>query len=379
MPGLVDSPMASEADNYTWPQKPSKTGKMSKEELRRELERVKQGMVFLENKAAEIQESAGQKRKRLDELPDVAGAPNQAHGVRKVPKLKIRQQGQLVRSADFGDHGSGEKRKVAKGEEFLNGSGDRKKPVKSEEGRKAAKPEHFANGYGERRRAADLAEDPYGTGEGRKAAKAPYASPREFQPASPEPLKLVPQQEQPWPVVGEIAGPSGRPPVAAPLHSQQSLKSPKARGPLFEPVSIPGTWELLEECKQVMQHLSKNKSAGAFRQPVDVVGLGLPNYYDIVKEPMDLSLVRDRLSRGYYTTPAQFARDVRLIWSNCMLFNGPGSSFTLLAEKMSQTFEAKFAPIEQRMQELGLTSVEEEDERVAREKEEMEAARQAKM
>lgn len=318
MPGLVDSPMASEADNYSWPQKSLKVQR--KEEIRRELERLQQQRVVLEAKerAVEMQESAGLKRKRLDELTDVVGAPVP----RKIPKLKIKQQGQLVRSADFGR--VGEKRTVGKG-------------------------------------GLPLATQSFHTGP----------------PQPPNPVYL----ERPPAVVREFAEPSGRGhlPTTMPLQPQHSLKSPKSRTLLFEPASIPGTWELLEQCKQVMQHLSKNKNAGAFRQPVDVVGLGLPNYYDKVKEPMDLSLVRDRLTRGFYTTPAQFARDVRLIWSNCKLFNPPDSSFAQMADKMSQSFESKFAPIERQMRDLGLTSVDEEDERVAQEKAIMEAERRAKM
>lgn len=46
---------------------------------------------------------------------------------------------------------------------------------------------------------------------------------------------------------------------------------------------------------------------------------------------MDLGTVRAKLAKGEYAKPAEFARDMRLIWDNCKLYNQvkrpPGSAF----------------------------------------------------
>ena len=66
-----------------------------------------------------------------------------------------------------------------------------------------------------------------------------------------------------------------------------------------------------------------------FNEPVDPVSLGLPNYFDVVKEPMDLGTILSRLSAGEqqdwakceYQTAEAVYRDVSLVWHNCVLYN----------------------------------------------------------
>jgi bromodomain-containing factor 1 len=56
-------------------------------------------------------------------------------------------------------------------------------------------------------------------------------------------------------------------------------------------------------------------------QPVDPVQQKCLDYFDIVKEPIDLSAVENNFKEGHYSTPSQFAADVRKIWSNSYLYN----------------------------------------------------------
>lgn len=63
------------------------------------------------------------------------------------------------------------------------------------------------------------------------------------------------------------------------------------------------------------------RKTGAFREPVDWKEMGLLDYPMIIKKPMDLGTVKKRLERGEYRTPEEAANDIRLIWSNCMLYN----------------------------------------------------------
>jgi hypothetical protein len=48
---------------------------------------------------------------------------------------------------------------------------------------------------------------------------------------------------------------------------------------------------------------------------------GIPDYFLIVKHPMDLGTVQDKLKRNLYPTPDEFAADMRLVFSNCRLYN----------------------------------------------------------
>jgi hypothetical protein len=48
---------------------------------------------------------------------------------------------------------------------------------------------------------------------------------------------------------------------------------------------------------------------------------GLYDYLQIVKVPMDMGTVRVKLNKDEYKTPQEFAKDMRLIWDNCKLYN----------------------------------------------------------
>ena len=53
-------------------------------------------------------------------------------------------------------------------------------------------------------------------------------------------------------------------------------------------------WE--EGAMRVMRKLMRRKSAWPFLEPVDPVALNIPDYPDVVKHPMDLSLCKVLLS-----------------------------------------------------------------------------------
>ena len=41
----------------------------------------------------------------------------------------------------------------------------------------------------------------------------------------------------------------------------------------------------------MLSFLKKNKSSWPFRKPVDPVSLGVPNYFVVIKNPMDLETI----------------------------------------------------------------------------------------
>ncbi|RKP35306.1 hypothetical protein BJ085DRAFT_22053, partial [Dimargaris cristalligena] len=75
---------------------------------------------------------------------------------------------------------------------------------------------------------------------------------------------------------------------------------------------------------RLLQKLSAHRYAGLFLQPVDPVRDGVPNYLDIVKHPMDLGTIAQKLARPpaeSYPTLDAFVADVELVFSNCYLYN----------------------------------------------------------
>lgn len=53
--------------------------------------------------------------------------------------------------------------------------------------------------------------------------------------------------------------------------------------------------------------------------------INLQDYFDIVKKPMDLSTVNDKLDRGLYKNPWDFNDDMWLMFDNAWLYNRKNS------------------------------------------------------
>lgn len=86
-----------------------------------------------------------------------------------------------------------------------------------------------------------------------------------------------------------------------------------------------GTDKELKEMYKIVCGIMSKPESFAFREPVDWKGLGLLDYPEVVKKPMDLGTVKSKMESNQYTTVEEVATDVRLVWSNCMLYNRDGS------------------------------------------------------
>ncbi|ELU13629.1 hypothetical protein CAPTEDRAFT_224799 [Capitella teleta] len=87
-----------------------------------------------------------------------------------------------------------------------------------------------------------------------------------------------------------------------------------------------------------------------FRQPVDAIQLQIPDYYDIVKVPMDLSSIKRKLDTGQYADPWQYVDDVWLMFDNAWLYNRKTSRVYKYCTKLSEVFEGEVDAV---MQSLG--------------------------
>lgn len=84
----------------------------------------------------------------------------------------------------------------------------------------------------------------------------------------------------------------------------------------------------MESAKKVISDTMRTRAAKAlFNKPVDPQALNLPDYFEVIKRPMDLSTVYMKFDASkapqgvVYSSPSQVLRDVNLIWSNCYLYN----------------------------------------------------------
>ncbi|KAG1120028.1 hypothetical protein G6F42_012844 [Rhizopus arrhizus] len=92
-------------------------------------------------------------------------------------------------------------------------------------------------------------------------------------------------------------------------------------------------------CSQTIKSLKKHKRAVAFLQPVDPVLFNIPDYFDVIKSPMDLGTVEKKLKADQYPTVAAFKADVQLVFQNCYLYNNPGDPVTQDAKKLEEHYQ----------------------------------------
>ncbi|PVV04805.1 hypothetical protein BB560_000688 [Smittium megazygosporum] len=89
---------------------------------------------------------------------------------------------------------------------------------------------------------------------------------------------------------------------------------------------------------KIINSVLQNKNADPFFEPVDPIALGIPDYPDIVKSPMDLSTVKSKLEGGKYSVISDFMNDVELIFENCFLYNGIDSPISSMAKQLKKFY-----------------------------------------
>ena len=104
--------------------------------------------------------------------------------------------------------------------------------------------------------------------------------------------------------------------------------------------TIRGTSELFNKCQRIVDILKKDEDIEPFMEPVDPVELDIPDYFDIIKNPMDIGTIERNLRDHKYETPEEFNKEMRLVWSNCMTYNPEESDIYKMAKEFSDKFEA---------------------------------------
>ncbi|XP_073808252.1 bromodomain and WD repeat-containing protein 3 isoform X3 [Danio rerio] len=89
---------------------------------------------------------------------------------------------------------------------------------------------------------------------------------------------------------------------------RRSNSTPQKRGVVLDI----NAWH--KQCKDLVRRMIVSSDSEPFRQPVDL--FTYPDYRDIIDTPMDLGTVSETLTGGNYENPIEFAKDVRLIFSN---------------------------------------------------------------
>ncbi|XP_050054752.1 nucleosome-remodeling factor subunit NURF301 isoform X3 [Aphis gossypii] len=103
----------------------------------------------------------------------------------------------------------------------------------------------------------------------------------------------------------------------------------------LKPLNQQDNDDLLKLIKQIHSH----KNAWPFMDPVDPHEA--PDYYNVVKEPMDLNSIGKNVTDKTYKNLTEFIRDMIKVFDNCRYYNPRESQFYKCAEILEQFFVSK--------------------------------------
>ncbi|XP_037049291.1 uncharacterized protein LOC119083644 isoform X3 [Bradysia coprophila] len=107
---------------------------------------------------------------------------------------------------------------------------------------------------------------------------------------------------------------------------------------LIPTLSFTETEEVLQiGMHKVLEYVKNHKDAWPFMDPVeeDIA----PRYYSIIRRPMDLLKMEEKLDNGEYQTFNDFRNDFKLIVNNCRLYNGQNNEYTEMVNNLQLAFE----------------------------------------
>jgi histone acetyltransferase len=93
---------------------------------------------------------------------------------------------------------------------------------------------------------------------------------------------------------------------------------------------------------QFIADVHADRNAWPFHTPVD--GEAVADYYSVVKDPIDLQTMKERLDRGnYYITQEMVWADLKRMMENCKFYNGKGQYYDY-AQAIERKYLDKWTP-----------------------------------
>ncbi|KAJ8737517.1 hypothetical protein PYW08_000112 [Mythimna loreyi] len=125
---------------------------------------------------------------------------------------------------------------------------------------------------------------------------------------------------------GQIVIPDNDEPVSS---TRKKLKTSQIFGQTDEDIQT--------DMYKVLKQLTAHDDAWPFMDPVEEEYA--PNYYAVIRRPMDLRKMEERLDSGYYTDFSMFKADFKLIVNNCRLYNGQDNEYTVMVDNLQAAFD----------------------------------------
>ncbi|KAL7331648.1 histone acetyltransferase [Mucor circinelloides] len=89
----------------------------------------------------------------------------------------------------------------------------------------------------------------------------------------------------------------------------------------------------------IVEEMQNYTHAWPFLEPVSVDDVA--DYYDIVKDPMDLATLEENVKADAYPTMEDFVKDTQKIFENCKLYNAEDTEYAKCSAKLERFFNEK--------------------------------------
>ncbi|KAL5711387.1 Transcription factor GTE1 [Ranunculus cassubicifolius] len=103
--------------------------------------------------------------------------------------------------------------------------------------------------------------------------------------------------------------------------------------------------ELIRHFGTIFRQITAHKWAWPFMHPVDVEGLGLDDYYEVIDKPMDFTTIKNQMEAKDgtgYKNVREICADVRLVFKNAMTYNDDRNDVHVMAKTLLAKFEEKW-------------------------------------
>uniref|UniRef100_A0A915NNP7 Bromo domain-containing protein n=1 Tax=Meloidogyne floridensis TaxID=298350 RepID=A0A915NNP7_9BILA len=120
------------------------------------------------------------------------------------------------------------------------------------------------------------------------------------------------------------------------LEAVNGMVQPRVVPPIGKPVRWTNQLDFL--MKDVLKQAKNHKHAWPFQRPVDSIKLGIQDYHNVIKRPMDLGTIEKRLKNMYYYSAQECMKDFEQIWSNCYKFNQCEDDVTLMCKNVENLY-----------------------------------------
>ncbi|XP_056151838.1 bromodomain adjacent to zinc finger domain protein 1A isoform X2 [Lampris incognitus] len=99
----------------------------------------------------------------------------------------------------------------------------------------------------------------------------------------------------------------------------------------------------LSACEQLTVELVRHQDSWPFMKLVSRTQV--PDYYDIIKKPMALSTIREKVNNCEYKKAAEFIEDVDLMFSNCLQYNPRHTNEAKAGQRLQTFFHSELSKL----------------------------------